>query len=290
MVIGDDIVAGMRAPIVGLLHPGQMGTAVAAAVQLHAGPVLWAEAGRSPATTKRAEWADLLAVRTVADVARRSDVVISLCPPHAALDVARQVAEAGGVELFLDANAVAPSTMDEIGAVLGAAHVVDGAVIGPPPWKAGRTVLHLSGPRSAEVAALFADGPLTAQLAGEKIGQASAVKACYALRTKAVQTMWAVLGAAAEEYGVAEAIRIQLARDGVDLDAEITQVAARTTATAWRFAGEMEEAARAFADVGLPDGMSQAAAEIYRRIAGTLPRDADAGAADWIAAVRQHSG
>jgi hypothetical protein len=36
---------------------------------------------------------------------------------------------------------------------------------------------------------------------------------------------------------------------------------------AWRFAGEMDEAALFFADVGVPDGFSRAAAETYERIA-----------------------
>ena len=36
---------------------------------------------------------------------------------------------------------------------------------------------------------------------------------------------------------------------------------------AWRWAGEMEEAADAMRAVDLPDGFSRAAAEIYRRIA-----------------------
>ena len=44
----------------------------------------------------------------VAEIIARSDVIVSVCPPHAALDVARQVAGFGG--LYLDANAVSPAT------------------------------------------------------------------------------------------------------------------------------------------------------------------------------------
>ncbi|MGI8882126.1 MAG: DUF1932 domain-containing protein [Jatrophihabitans sp.] len=280
----------MKTPVVGLLHPGQMGTAVAAAVRSHAGPVLWAEADRSRETAKRAEWADLLAVQTVADVARRSDVVISLCPPHAALDVAQQVADAGGVDLYLDANAVAPSTVVRIAALLGAEYVVDGAVIGPPPWKPDKAVLHLAGARSAEAAALFDAGPLATRIVGPKVGLASAVKACFTLQSKAAHTMWAVLAAAAAEYGVDAEVRAELQRNGVDLDAEMTLLADRVTPSAWRFAGEMDEAGRTFADAGLPDGISQAAAEVFRRVAAVLPRDSPATGADWIQAVRRTEG
>lgn len=284
---GDDIVELMKTPVVGLLHPGQMGTAVAAAVRSHAGPVLWAEADRSRETTKRAEWADLLAVRTVADVARRSDVVISLCPPHAALEVAQQVADAGGVDLYLDANAIAPSTVNRIAKLLGAEHVVDGAVLGPPPWKPDKTVLHLAGARAPEAAALFNSGPLATRIVGARAGLASALKACFALHSKAPHTMWAVLAAAAAEYGVDAEVRAELHRSGVDLDAEMTRLADRVTPNAWRFAGEMDEAGRTFADAGLPDGISQAAAEVFRRVAAGLPPDTAATGADWVAALRR---
>lgn len=147
-------------PIVGVLHPGRMGTAVAAAAKPVAAQVLWAERGRSRTTTKRAEWADLVAVPTVADLVRRSDLVIALCPPHAALDVARAVAAAGGADVYVDANAVPPATLQAMIALLGAEHVVSGAIVGPPPWLAGTTVLHLRGLRAREVAALFEGSPL----------------------------------------------------------------------------------------------------------------------------------
>ncbi|GAB3596222.1 hypothetical protein GCM10027446_22750 [Angustibacter peucedani] len=274
----------MRRPTVGVLHPGQMGTAVAAAAKPLAAQVIWAEEDRSRATTKRAEWADLVAVPTVSDLVRRSDVVLSLCPPHAALDVARAVHEAGGVDLYVEANAVAPATVEAVAALLGAEHVVDGAVTGPPPWQADEAVLHLSGPRSAEVVALFAGSPLATSVVGERLGQACALKACFALHTKAVPTAYAVLAAAAEHHGVGDALRAELARAGLDLDAAVARVA-RSLPKAWRFAGEMEEAAATFTAAGLPGGVSSSAAEVYRRLADALERDATADPAAVLAAL-----
>ena len=81
-------------PVVGVLHPGAMGAAVGSALRPRVGAVIWADAGRSHATAKRAELADLVAVPDVAAVARRSDVIISVCPPHAAREVAAEVAAA----------------------------------------------------------------------------------------------------------------------------------------------------------------------------------------------------
>ena len=258
-------------PVVGILHPGAMGAALGSALKARAGTVVWAAADRSHATAKRAELADLVAVPDVAEVARRAHLVVSICPPHAAHQVAEEVAAAlagrPDPPLYVDANAVAPATVQSIGELMGASHVVDGAIIGPPAWEPGRTVLWLSGAAAPAVADLFAGSPFTARVLGSDLGAASALKACYALQTKALPTVWAALADAADAYGVRDALRDQLARDGVDLAAQLDALQSRAGAKAWRWAGEMDEAAATLAAVGVPDGFSRAAAEVYRRIA-----------------------
>ncbi|MFC7658189.1 hypothetical protein ACFQV8_19790 [Pseudonocardia benzenivorans] len=92
-VPGDGTVLPAR-PVIGILHPGAMGAALGSALKPVASGVVWAAAGRSQATSKRAELADLIGVPDLAELARRSHLVVSICPPHAALDVARQVAAA----------------------------------------------------------------------------------------------------------------------------------------------------------------------------------------------------
>jgi 3-hydroxyisobutyrate dehydrogenase-like beta-hydroxyacid dehydrogenase len=278
---------------VGVLHPGQMGASIGAALRPKVADVLWVDAGRSYETTKRAEWADLVAVRTRADLVARCDVIVSVCPPNAALDVAHQVAaaaEAGAdhTPLYVDANAIAPATAVEIAGVLGAERVVDGGIIGPPAWKPGHTVLHLSGVRAAEVADLFDGTSVEARVVGDVVGQASAVKACFALQSKAMPAIWALVAALAAEHGVEEPVRQELARDQVDLDERLGEIVRRATAKAWRWEGEMSEAARALADAGLPDGVSMAAAEVYRRIAAGVDRSSSPDPAAWLAALRRN--
>ena len=262
-------------PVVGVLHPGAMGAAVGSALRRRAGAVIWAAGGRSTATSKRAELADLVGVPDVAALARRSDVIVSVCPPDAARDVAREVADAlDGTApedrpLYVDANAVSPATVRDISQTLGG-NVVDGAIIGPPAWQPGHTVLWLSGPGADEVAGLFAGSPFDARVLGPEPGVASALKACFALQSKALPAIWLEMVAAARSFGVEEALRGELQRTGVDFHAEVAR-ATGNTAKAWRFAGEMEEAADTVAAVDLPDGFSRAAAEVYRRLAdGTL--------------------
>jgi 3-hydroxyisobutyrate dehydrogenase-like beta-hydroxyacid dehydrogenase len=285
--------------VVGVLHPGAMGAAVGSALRPRAGAVIWAAAGRSRQTSKRAELADLVGVPDVPALARRSDVIVSVCPPHAAREVAAQVAAAlappsnganaafGASDapnaafapsagpprrpVYVDANAVSPATVRAIGDLLGPDRVIDGAIIGPPAWERGHTVLWLSGPAAGEVAALFAGSPFTARVLGAELGAASALKACFALQSKALPAIWLEIAAAARAAGVEDELGEELQRTGVDYAAAVG-AAARAGPRAWRWAGEMDEAADAVAALDLPDGFSRAAAEIYRRLAdGRLP-------------------
>src|SRR6516164_8910069 len=102
---------------IGLLHPGEMGAAVGRCLAAAGHRVLWVPEGRSPASAARAAAAGLIpASGGLAGLVRSAGVIVSVCPPHAALDLARQVAGFGGV--YADANAVSPATAREIGRVV----------------------------------------------------------------------------------------------------------------------------------------------------------------------------
>ncbi len=132
---------------VGLLFPGEMGALVGSAVR---GEVLWASEGRSEATRKRAE--GFTDVGTVRELVAASEIVISLCPPAIAEDVAGEVAAEGLDGIYVEANAIAPERVKRIAGLL---RCVDGSVIA----RTGLN-LYLSGDPEdvAAVAALFPDG------------------------------------------------------------------------------------------------------------------------------------
>jgi predicted dinucleotide-binding enzyme len=98
---------------VGLLHPGEMGAAVGGCLASVGHEVLWDPAGRSRASTGRALAAELNGAG-FAQLIARSEVIFSICPPHAALDVARQVAEVGYAGLYVDANAISVATAEQV--------------------------------------------------------------------------------------------------------------------------------------------------------------------------------
>ena len=254
---------------IGLLHPGEMGAAVGAAARLAGARVVWASADRGPATRKRAAEAGLEDVGTVARLVAESALILSVCPPAAAPDVAREVAALGFRGVFVDGNAVAPATTRAIGDIVtaGGARFVDGGIIGPPPLRAGTTRLYLSGPGADDVAARFSTGPLTAVAIGGEVGAASALKMAYAGWNKASQALLLAIRALAAREGVDEALVREWALSQPDLARRTEQAVAGNTKKAWRFVGEMHEIAATFASVGLPEGFHEAAAQVFERMA-----------------------
>ena len=100
---------------VGLLHPGEMGSAVGATLVAGGARVLWSPEGRGPATRTRAAELGLEASGSLARVTAAAGVIVSVTPPHAALAQAREVAALGFHGIYVDANAVAPATSRAIG-------------------------------------------------------------------------------------------------------------------------------------------------------------------------------
>lgn len=254
---------------IGLLHPGDMGSVVGACAVAGGSRVLWASEGRSAGTRDRAAAAGLEDAGRLAAVVAGSDVVVSVCPPHAALDLARAVAALRFSGLFVDANAVSPSTAREIGVAVeaGGAVFVDGGLIGPPPRAAGTTRLYLSGREAKRAAALFDGTRLEAIAVGDAPGAASALKMAYAAYTKGVSALLMGVRALAAAEGVDEALLAEWHRSQPDLPKRSEAAARDNARKAWRFVGEMEEITAAFEAAGLPGDFHEAAAEIYRRLA-----------------------
>jgi 3-hydroxyisobutyrate dehydrogenase-like beta-hydroxyacid dehydrogenase len=253
----------MAEATVGLLHPGEMGTALGAVLRGQGHRVVWTSEGRSAATRDRAEAGGLEDVGSVEKLARRSDVIVSVCPPHAAREVAESVAGFEGV--FVDANAIAPATALEVAGVVaaGSADCVDGGIIGPPPRAAGTTRLYLSGQAAPAVAALFAGSDVDARVVSDDVGTASALKMTYAAWTKGTAALLLAIRELARIEGVESALLEEWRLSLPDLPDRLERAVRSAQAKGWRWVGEMDEIASTFAAAGLPDGFHQAAAEVF---------------------------
>ncbi len=255
-----------------------MGASLGAALVASGQEVLWLSEGRSESTRRRAEAAGLTAAATLHDLLAASDAVISVCPPHAAMDVATSVAGAGFRGWYLDANAIAPATARTLAEVVGPTFI-DGGIIGPPAHRPGTTRLYVSGDGAADVQSWFGDGALGVHVVPGPPGAASALKMCYAAYTKGTSALLLAIRALAEAEGISGSLLEEWAHSQPDLTARSEGAARGTAGKAWRFVGEMEEIAATFEARGLPDGFHLAAAEIYERMralkddpAADLPR------------------
>ena len=248
--------------VVGLLHPGEMGSAVGAALAGRGETVLWASAGRSLATMERAQRFGLEDAGNVAELCRRSEIVLSVCPPHAAVDVAEAARDFEGI--YVDANAISPETARRIGGLRS--RFVDGGIIGPPPLEAGTTRLYLSGREAGAVAELFSGTSVDTRVISDEPGAASALKMAFAGWTKGSAALLLAVRALARAEGVEETLLAEWQLSLPELEEQ--SVAAEHSAgnKGWRWVGEMEEIAGSMDSQGLPAGFHEAAAEIFRRL------------------------
>lgn len=244
-----------------------MGAAVGRALVEAGHRVLWVSADRSPESRERAAAAGLEDAGTLQALAAQAEVILSICPPHAASRVAGQVAALGFTGIYADCNAISPDRTRTVETTItgaGAIYVDGGIVGGPPAGGPPRTWLYLSGAAAGQVAACFPQDALHTVVLSDRIGAASALKMCYAANTKGTSALFAAILALAEQEGVRDALERQW---GQGLSASAHKRTTDSALKAWRFVGEMQEIAATFAESGLPGGFHAAAAEIYERLA-----------------------
>jgi 3-hydroxyisobutyrate dehydrogenase-like beta-hydroxyacid dehydrogenase len=227
-----------------------MGSALGTALHGAGHEVLWTSEGRSDATRARA--AGFTDAGSLAAVVARSEIVLSVVPPHAAVALAESLPPFDGI--YVDANAISPATAQRVGAAVQ--RFVDGGIVGGPP--APR--LYLSGTEAEDVAALFAGTPVATEI----VANASALKCAYAAWTKGTAALLLAIRSFAEAEGVEPALREEWARSQPELAARLEAAERSAAKKGWRWVGEMEEIAAAFAADSLPPGFHEAAAEIYR--------------------------
>ena len=221
--------------IVGLLHPGEMGAAVGRVLQGNGHEVIWASEGRSEETRSRA--ASFRDVSTVAALADDAELILSICPPHAAVEVATSVEGFDGV--YVDANAISPMRAQEIAALHP--RFVDGAIIGGPD----DPQLYLSEDVLPNAGV---------------VRNPSALKMAYAAWSKGSAAMLLAIRDVARHFGVEQ----EWERSAPELAKRLPRAEHAAATKGWRWTGEMEEIADTFAAAGQPDGFHRAAARVYR--------------------------
>lgn len=258
---------------IGIVSPGAMGSALGRAWVAGGAHVVATVDGRSDRTRGLAHGLELLPSLT--DVVRRSDLVVSVCPPAYAAAVLDDVLAAVGPAadhrpLLADLNAVAPETVRALAdrAATYGLDLVDGAISGGPPEPGDDTMVYLSGVRASELAALPADGIRT-RVVGDAVGAASGVKMCTASVYKGTTALWAQALQTAHALGVLDVVVDDLAEAFPEQVPGVGRRIAVAASKAHRFVGEMEQIAATQAAAGASGELFEAMAAVYRRLAAT---------------------
>ena len=249
-----------------LLHPGEMGASIGGVLVSAGHKVDWVADGRSVMTRNRAKAEKLRSQPSLSVALEQAEIVMSICPPKSALEVAQRVSQLGFNGTFADCNAVSPTIACEISSLFGSA-MVDGGIVGAPPRVEGTTRLYLSGARASRVSSLFANTIVKTRVVSDEVGAASALKMCYAGYTKGSAALLLALRAAAQHYRVFDMLVKEWNDSLPNLAERSVRSALGSSRKAWRFESEMREIASTLATAGLPAGFHHAAAEIYSRLA-----------------------
>jgi 3-hydroxyisobutyrate dehydrogenase-like beta-hydroxyacid dehydrogenase len=270
---------------IGILSPGEMGSALGAVLAGEGHRVATTLDSRSQRSCRRCTEAGLEVLPTADDVARTADVFFSVVPAAAAKAVARawaKVAGDGKQRLYIDVNSVSPRTAAAIGRIVASAggRFVDAAIHGLARYLRTRGIVYLSGAHADEVADLLRV-PLQVRIVGTEPGQASAVKGALASLSKGLVALFTEAAVYARTAGSGEAFLegCRLFYPGV-LEA-VHRLLPTYPQHAARRADEVNEQARAMRSLGLDPAMVRGAAHVLAAIAAAGLDDTDG---PWTAA------
>src|SRR5499426_1604695 len=258
-------------PVVAVIAPGMMGSAVGRRLVEHGVTVTTVLDGRSEETAARARACGMQPVSDAEAVT--ADIVMSIVPPAAAIPLAEKLLprlQANRQKpIYVDCNAVNPKTVVEIASIVTATGCpfVDAGIIGGPP-KAGYDgpVFYASGEAAGRFAALDQYG-LKVRVLDGPVGAASAVKMSYAGITKGFTALAAAMMLAAAREGTAETLHGELAESQPALLGWLTRQMPAMYSKAYRWVTEMEEIADFVADDPAARQAYLAYARFYERIA-----------------------
>lgn len=237
----------MSAPpsVIAVIAPGDMGAAVGRRLRDHGARVLTRLSGRTDASRRRAEAANMSDADV--DAIAAADMILSIVPPSEALTLAESLAPALAAAarkpLYVDCNAIAPDTVEQVAAVIAQAGApfADAGIIGGPPKPEGYTpAIYASGAEAPRFAQLNALG-LDIRVMQGPVGQASALKMCYAGLTKGVQAVGVSVILGAMAAGIEEPFLKELAESQSQLLAHLRNQTPGIFTRAYRWVAEMEE-------------------------------------------------
>jgi putative dehydrogenase len=257
-------------PMVAVIAPGAMGSAVARRLYDNGVRVVTVLEGRSAESVRRAYEAGMAPVER-SELAR-AGIFLSIVPPGEAIRLAREISSAltGSPvrPLYVDCNAINPETAARVADIVRNAGIdyVDAGIIGGPPKRSyDGPSFYLSGERAGD-AAILADFGLKCRVLNDGAFAASALKMSYAGITKGLTALASMMILGASGAGVAEDLRVELLNSQPMLLAWFERQIPSMFSKAYRWVAEMEEIASFVQAQPEAEDLFTAAAQFYSRL------------------------
>ncbi len=221
---------------------------------------------QAPALRDHASTHGVALAATHADLAAKSDFIVSAVTASQAVAVAQACAPAVKPGAwFLDFNSASPGAKRRAAALIDGkgGRYVEGAVMTSiPPYRI-KVPLLLGGRDAAELVPLLAELGFNARVASTELGIASAVKMCRSVIIKGLEAMVIESFTTARAYGVEDAVLASLAEtfSGIDWEKQGAYFFQRVIEHGRRRAEEVREVAGTVREIGLAPWSAQGTAE-----------------------------
>lgn len=210
---------------------------------------------------------DVRMARDTADAVHGADIVISAVTAASTLDVAAHAGRAiSAGQVFLDVNSASPSTkrLAAVEIERNGAHYVEGAVMAAVKAPGFKVPILAGGPRAVETAERLNALGMKLTPVADEIGRASAMKLCRSIVIKGLELLMHDCARAAKAFDVEDEVYASLdaSYPGIDWAKLAVDMGERLETHGIRRAAEMREAAVMLQELGLPDGLSRAVAQV----------------------------
>jgi len=247
-------------PRVAFIGFGEAGQAIAAGLQeegvttISVWDILFPDAAGQPLI----DAANAIGARvasSAADAVRDCDLVIAAVTAASSDEAARSVANSlQGAPFYLDVNSVSPGRKQATAALLGdKARYVDVAIVAAIHPARHKTPMMLAGPYAATVEPLLTQLGMRAQIVGDEVGAAAAIKMVRSVMIKGIEALTLECFLAAERAGVVDQVAASLKNNYPTLDwNKLSEYnIERMASHGIRRAAEMRESAQTLRELGI---------------------------------------
>tara|TARA_B110000263_G_scaffold229930_1_gene224060 strand:+ start:563 stop:1453 length:891 start_codon:yes stop_codon:yes gene_type:complete len=256
---------------VAIVSPGDMGHSVGRILSENGFEVSTCLNGRSERTKRLAYSSKFRIAETYNELVAHSDLFLSILPPDSADGLVDEItaillqARKQKPFYFADCNAVSPFKAINMATKINNAggKFIDAGIIGTSPDKGDIPRFYVSGPEANIMNALDGCG-ISVKVMGDKVGQASAIKMCYAALTKGTNTLQIALLLAAQKMGVLDSLKNELESSQKKYFVAMEKNLPALPANAHRWIGEMQEIAQTFQKLGITPLFHEGSEEIYK--------------------------